>query len=37
MIPSEIMYINNNINIRSNTRNQNFQNQNNIINFQNPN
>jgi len=37
MIQSEIMYINNNINIRSNTRNQNFQNQNNIINFQNPN
>jgi hypothetical protein len=37
MIQSEIMYINNNINIRSNTRNQNFQNQNNIINFQNSN
>ena len=37
MIPSEIMHINNNINIRSNTLNQDFQNQNNIINFQNPN
>ena len=37
MIPSEIMHVNNSINIRPNTQNQNFQNQNNIINFQNPN
>ena len=37
MIPSEIMHVNNSINIRPNTQNQNFQNQNNIINFHNPN